>query len=103
MSEGGIIDVVLAVPDSKHVDDIRDPYLRAMTADALDTGTDPQAMLRLEAALVNLGAHKAAAAVGKKARQMRVAEDRAQTERKIVVDLLGDKVVAEEIKRIVLP
>lgn len=103
MSEGGIIDVVLAVPDSKHVDDIRDPYLRAMTADALDTGTDPQAMLRLEAALVRLGAHKAAAAVGKKARQMRWTEDQEKVERKIVVDLLGDQRVAEEARRIVLP
>ena len=100
MNEGGKIEVALHVPDAKAVDDIRDPWLRALTADALDTGTDPEKLLRLERELSRLGAHKAAAAIGKKARQIRHSE---VVEKKLAFELLGDKASAEAARKLILP
>lgn len=97
--QGGLIDVALKVPDSKAVDDIRDPWLRALTADALDTGTDPQKLRRLEHELLKLGYKKSASAIGLKARQIRELEDK--VEKKIHdFELLGDKVVAAHTKKL---
>lgn len=102
-NEGGLVELALRVPDSAAVDDIRDPYLRALTADALDTAVDPNKLIDLEVQLKRLGCPKAAKAVGTKARQMRVSESAVAEEKKIVVDILGNKAVAEQVKRLVLP
>lgn len=93
----GAIDVVMRIPEDRAVDDIRDPFLRAQVADALDMGTDPKKLLVLERELLKLRCPKAAAAIGRKARQIRHVE--VQEQKAVKAILLGDLKTAEKTQK----